>query len=193
MDLFNSKADVSQDSHSEEAGASRSSSKKHVASQLENSSEGSDPEAAVASTPQDVRSIAELDENRSSEPEPEPAKSETSSRLTPEQVAFRQKKKNDYAANELEGWPLYQLFVDYPQLFLGLATVGVFVFLLILQVHFLISLLLAVATPFGVIKLWRENPKALLVTVYSFGAVIVLASAILIYSVANADDSARQL
>lgn len=147
---------------------------------------------ASNSAPNDSKETNSVENDlKENEERPGKSKSDAVSRLTPEQIAFRQKKKNDYAANEFEGWPLHQLFVDYPQLFLGIATVSVFVFLLILQVHFLISLVLAIATPFGVIKLWRENPKALLITVYSFAGVIVLASAILIYTAANAEEVPR--
>lgn len=189
MDLSNSKTGYSQGRESAEPG--RSGVNEPMDEQPLNADQVIDSDRSGISEASDKETEASLDQMPSGKTEAAKAKSESVSRLTPEQIAFRQKKKNDYAANEFEGWPLHQLFVDYPQLFLGIATVSVFVFLLILQVHFLISLVLAIATPFGVIKLWRENPKALLITVYSFAGVIVLASAILIYTVANAEEVPR--
>ena len=189
MDLSNFKTGYSQGRASAEPG--RSGVNEPMDEKPLNADQVVDSDRSGISESNDKETEASLDQMPSGKTEAAKAKSESVSRLTPEQIAFRQKKKNDYAANEFEGWPLHQLFVDYPQLFLGIATVSVFVFLLILQVHFLISLVLAIATPFGVIKLWRENPKALLITVYSFAGVIVLASAILIYTVANAEEVPR--
>lgn len=196
-----SKPVVSQDSHSVENCISQSHSIEQVGVQSLNSIPvvGIHLSTGNRNSEADPSSESELPRKDPVQSEKDMARKlkttrvdEANNHLTLEQVAFRQKKKNDYSANELEAWPLYQLFVENPQLFFGLATVGVFVFLLILQVHFMVTLLLTIAVPFGVVKLWRENPKALLIAVYSFAAVVLLTSVILIHTVVSAEESVRQ-